>query len=64
MLSAVKFRLHQTMFVDQHSSQTVSGRSALPKSKLNQSALPSEYFRRQFTAIFASHCALDAFDDG
>lgn len=36
----------------------------MPESAFNQSALSSKYLDREFTAIFASHRALDGLEQG
>ena len=50
--------------VDEAAAQSISRWAALAVAKLNQTALPGEHLDGQFPAVFASHRALDAFDDG
>ena len=64
MLATLQFAFHQPALIDEDPAKAVACRAALPKAQFNESALAGEHLRREFAAVFAGHCALDALDDG
>ena len=64
VLATAENTLVSAGLVDEHAPQPVPGGSALSIANLDQPALTGEYLGRQFTTVFASHGALDAFYDG
>ncbi len=63
MLAPCQFGLYGAVLIDENTAQSIASRSALTKTKFNQSALTGEYLGGQFPAILASHSPFDAFDD-
>lgn len=63
-LSSGQFQFSVTLLIKQEAPEAITRRCAGVESQRSDPALPGEDLRRQLSTIFASHCALDIFDDG
>jgi len=64
VLAELQRSLDFAALVNQHPAQAVARRTALAKPQLDQAALAGKDLDRQLAAVFPSHGAFDAFDDG